>query len=112
MNLSITTSIDAKERVTIKVAGEVDVFTAPELRKKLLPLCQDSGTIVVDLSDVGYIDSTGLGVFIGAYKIQQNSNQGGLILTGVNQRLRRLFRITGLQDIIEIEEKAQGDGES
>lgn len=109
MNLTITEKRDAKERTTICVAGEVDVFTAPELRKKLLPICQAGETVVVDLSDVDYIDSTGLGVFIGAYKIQRTT-KGKLILTGVNQRLLRLFNITGLHEIIEIEEKPQGDG--
>lgn len=111
MNLTITEKRDEKERLTICVSGEIDVFTAPELRTKLLPLCQSGETVVVDLSKVNYIDSTGLGVFVGAYKIQR-TQKGKLILTGVNQRLLRLFRITGLQEIIQIEEKLQEDGKS
>lgn len=108
MNLSITEERKHNHPVRIMVSGEIDVFTAPKLRERLLPLCQDGETVIVDLSDVNYIDSTGLGVFVGAYKIQQTSS-GKMILTGVNSRLSRLFRITGLQDIIEIEEQEDGE---
>lgn len=109
MNLSITEERDNRW-IRLSVTGEIDVFTAPNLRERLLPLCQEGETVIVDLSNVDYIDSTGLGVFVGAYKIQQTS-ASKMVLTGVNRRLSRLFRITGLQDIIEIEEKEQEDGE-
>lgn len=108
MNLSITEKRDNRS-IRLFVSGEIDVFTAPNLRERLLPLCQEGETVIVDLSDVDYIDSTGLGVFVGAYKIQQTA-AGKMVLTGVGNRLSRLFRITGLQEIMEIEEKKQEDG--
>jgi anti-sigma B factor antagonist len=109
MNLSITEQRE-KQSIRLLVSGEIDVFTAPNLRESLLPLCQEGETVIVDLANVDYIDSTGLGVFVGAYKIQQNAT-GKMVLTGVNRRLLRLFRITGLEDIIEIEVQKQEDGE-
>lgn len=108
MNLTITEEREYNHPVRLMVSGEIDVFTAPKLRERLLPLCQDGQTVVVDLSEVNYIDSTGLGVFVGAYKIQQTSS-GKMILIGVNRRLSRIFRITGLQDIIEIKEQEDGE---
>ncbi len=109
VNVLIKEKADAKNVVTIFVEGEVDVLTAPQLRGKLLPLCQNGTTIYVDLSKVEYIDSTGLGVLIGAYKAQR-ATAGRLILTGMNARLNRILRITGLHEIIEIEDQTQGDG--
>ncbi|SFJ73485.1 STAS domain-containing protein [Thermoflavimicrobium dichotomicum] len=109
MNVLIKEKEDAQKGVTIFVEGEVDVYTAPQLREKLLPLCQNGNTVYVDLSKVDYIDSTGLGVLIGAYKAQR-ATAGRLILTGMNARLSRIFRITGLHEIIEIEDRKQEDG--
>jgi anti-sigma B factor antagonist len=100
---------DNKNGVTIFVEGEVDVYTAPQLREKLLPLCQNGKTVYVDLSKVDYIDSTGLGVLIGAYKAQR-ATAGRLVLKGVNARIYRLLRITGLHEVIEIEDRKQEDG--
>ncbi|WP_044641155.1 STAS domain-containing protein [Risungbinella massiliensis] len=93
---------------TIAVEGEIDVYTAPQLREKLLPLCATEQTVTVNLREVEYIDSTGLGVLIGAYKAQRSVG-GKLVLVGMNQRLQRLFRITGLDEVMEIEQKVQED---
>jgi anti-sigma B factor antagonist len=110
MNLTIREKMDDRG-ITLLMEGEVDVYTAPQLREKLLPLCEDGKTVTVDMGKVEYIDSTGLGVLIGAYKAQRATG-GRLILTGMNARLKRLFHITGLNEIMEIEEKGQEDGQS
>ena len=49
----------------------------------------------LDLSEVGYMDSTGLGIFVGFYKAVK-ANGGHVKIVGVNTRLKRLFEITGL----------------
>lgn len=111
MNLLIkeeaaTTSYDTR----LVIEGEIDAYTAPQLREKLLPLCKEHQKISIDLSGVNYMDSTGLGVLIGAYKLLK-AGSGKLVLIGPNQRLRRLFNITGLSEIFKIEDKVQGDEE-
>lgn len=111
MNFSVQEQKNSEKAFTLFVEGEVDVYTAPRLREKLLPLCYGGSTVTLDLSKVVYIDSTGLGVLIGAYKAQRATN-GKLILTGMNSRLDRLFRITGLKEVMDIEERVQGDGQS
>jgi anti-sigma B factor antagonist len=110
MNLVVHEKIESENHIAIMVEGEVDVYTAPQLREKLLPLCHGGSQITVDLSRVDYIDSTGLGVLIGAYKAQRATG-GRLILTGMNSRLMRIFKITGLHEIIDIEDKVQEDGQ-
>ncbi len=109
MNLVVHEKIEKENQVTVTVEGEVDVYTAPKLREKLLPLCNGKNQIKVNLAHVNYIDSTGLGVLIGAYKAQRQT-AGKLIISGMNSRLSRLFKITGLHEIMEIEDQAQEDG--
>src|SRR6185312_15775097 len=91
-----------------KVVGEIDAFTAPLLKEKLATVQNLRGIQAeLDLSEVAYIDSTGLGVFVGFYK-SLKENEGYVKITGVNTRLKRLFEITGLDEIIDIEEEVGG----
>lgn len=91
-----------------KVVGEIDAFTAPVLKEKLATVQNIQGLQAeLDLSEVAYIDSTGLGVFVGFYK-SLKENEGYVKITGVNTRLKRLFEITGLDEIIDIEEEVGG----
>ncbi|OLS41169.1 anti-sigma factor antagonist [Bacillus sp. MRMR6] len=86
----------------VQVTGEIDAFTAPMLREKLFPLAEaDNQTVVISLKEVSYLDSTGLGVFVGLFK-QLNQNGGELKLVDLSERLSRLFEITGLSNLINI----------
>lgn len=105
MNVSIEERTQDSDVTTLVVSGEVDAFTAPQLREKLMPLCKSNRKIYLDLSQVDYMDSTGLGVLIGAYKSLCAQN-GRLVLTGMSPRLQRLLKITGLTEIIDIEDGA------
>lgn len=92
-----------------KVIGEIDAFTAPVLKERLSAVENIQGLHAeLDLSDVDYMDSTGLGVFVGFYKVV-TSNGGQVKITGLNRRLSRLFEITGLNDIMDIEMKESED---
>ncbi len=86
------------------LSGEIDAYTAPKLREELMPLTELGKSIKVDLTDVHYIDSTGLGIFIGALKAT-HIHKGDLVLAGMSERIRRLFTITGLNEVITIEEE-------
>lgn len=93
----------------VKLTGEVDVYTAPMLRDAIIPLTLDKDVkINVDLSGVSYMDSTGLGVFISALK-SSHQHQSWIKLTGLTEKIDRLFRITGLSEIIDIETKPRGE---
>ncbi|MFD1032009.1 anti-sigma factor antagonist [Metaplanococcus flavidus] len=91
-----------------QIHGEIDAHTAPILRDKLEPYQNvESLNAELDLSDVNYMDSTGLGVFVAFYK-SVNSQGGHLKLSGLSARLKRLFDITGLGDIMDIESAEKG----
>lgn len=102
MNLSVELSkVDSVQR--FHIAGEIDAFTAPVLKEKLAAVQDIPGLQAeLNLTDVTYIDSTGLGVFVGFYKTLK-ANDGYMRVIGVNDRVKRLFEITGLDEIIDIE---------
>ena len=93
---------DDNEAVTVTVEGEVDVATAPSLRDELYRLIdRGTKTIVVDLGGMDFIDSTGLGVFVGALK---RSREGGgeLRLRSLKPAAQKIFDITGLSSAFHI----------
>ncbi|KMJ55861.1 anti-sigma-factor antagonist [Bacillus sp. LL01] len=102
MNLDIRHE-QSEDAELIYLTGEIDAYTAPKLRGALTPLAETSTKqIVVDLKNVQYIDSTGLGIFVGILKLT-DANESSLKLRGMSDRVRRLFTITGLDEVIQIE---------
>ena len=94
--------LDVTERdgwAVLAVGGEVDVATAPRLRERLIELVNNGQhRIVVDLSDVEFLDSTGLGVLVGALK-RVRSHEGDLALVCTEPRILKVFEITGLTKV-------------
>ncbi|MDF1511288.1 anti-sigma factor antagonist [Robertmurraya sp. DFI.2.37] len=110
MNIKIEV-MEHDNLLEVKLAGEIDAYTAPKLRETLFPLSeQEQVNMVVDLTDVGYMDSTGLGVFVGVFK-SIRSKDGELKLIGLSKRLIRLFEITGLAEIMDINSQNEGEEE-
>jgi len=82
--------------------GEVDVYTAPKLKSSLIDLVDEgSYDIVVDLSDVDFIDSSGLGVLVGGLK-RVKSHEGSISLVCSQENILKIFRITGLNKVFPI----------
>jgi anti-sigma B factor antagonist len=106
MNLEIK-HIEEMDKHYLFLTGEIDVYTANKLKDALLPLTeQEAAEVIVDFSQVDYIDSTGLGIFIGALK-STHKNKSFIKLIGMIDRVRRLFKITGLDEVISIEESTR-----
>lgn len=88
----------------VKLIGEIDVYTAPKLKQKLLPLTEEEGAkIKIDLERTTYLDSTGLGIFISAYK-SAREHSSEVSFFHLHDRVLRLFEVTGLYEILNIEE--------
>ena len=86
----------------VVVSGEIDMATAPRLRERLIDLIgEGQHRIVVDMSWVEFIDSTGLGVLIGALK-RIRSHEGDLRLVIEDRRVLKVFEITGLDQVFVI----------
>lgn len=113
MELSLATRTVA-EHTVLEVGGEVDVYTAPRLRERLVELV-DAGArnVVVDLAGVEFLDSTGLGVLVGAMKRLRVAN-GTFGLVCSKEPLLKIFRITALDQVFPIYrsiEAATGDSD-
>lgn len=94
-------SIDA-ERHVLAVRGEIDLFTAPELKQVLAESIEAGRNhIVVDLTETTFLDSTALGVLIGAVK-RLRSRNGALAIVNVDENIAKTFEITGLDQIFTI----------
>jgi anti-sigma B factor antagonist len=106
MNLIVDKHQNDKE-VLIHIGGEIDAYTAPKLREELLSLAEGGNKlIIVNLKEVTYLDSTGLGVFVGLFK-ELKKNNGELKLIDLSNRLKRLFEITGLSHIMNVSENSR-----
>ena len=90
------------ERHVLAVRGEIDLFTAPELKQVLAESIEAGRVrIVVDLTDTTFLDSTALGVLIGAVK-RLRSRDGALAIVNVDENIAKTFEITGLDQIFTI----------
>jgi anti-sigma B factor antagonist len=86
----------------IDAQGEIDMYTAPRLRELLIDLVsKGSYRLVVNLDKVGFLDSTGLGVLVGGLK-RVRAHDGSLDLVCTQQRILKIFRITGLTEVFGI----------
>jgi len=99
---AITEHPSEGDRHVLAVRGEIDLFTAPEL-KQVLAESIESGRvrIVIDLTDTTFLDSTALGVLIGAVK-RLRSGEGALAIGNVDENISTTFEITGLDQIFTI----------
>jgi anti-sigma B factor antagonist len=92
----------------LSVKGEIDVSTAPELRDRLLTAAQNGhGIVVVDLSEVTFLDSTALGVLVSGLK-RLRAEGGDLRLVVTGRSVAKVLEITGLVDVFSIFDTVDG----
>jgi anti-anti-sigma factor len=89
--------------VMLRVGGEVDLATSPQLHAKLVDLVEvgEAGSVVVDLTPVAFMDSTGLSVLLAAHK-RARANGRRLLLVCPEGRVLRVLRLTGLDKVLSI----------
>lgn len=86
----------------VAVSGEVDVYSAPALKDNLTELLQSGVTsVIVDLGNVAFLDSTGLGALVEARAATSEAG-GSLALVCNHERILKLFTITGLDGVFAI----------
>ena len=98
--------IDAAIHV-VAVTGEVDLFTAPEFKQRVMaPIAAGVDLVVVDLTATTFIDSSSLGALIGAHR-RLKSRGGRLIVACTTEPIVKTFRITGLDSVFTIVDSAE-----
>ncbi|HEV2640134.1 MAG TPA: STAS domain-containing protein [Actinocrinis sp.] len=99
--LDIRTWHDAGTTV-LEVAGELDVYTAPRLREQLADQARAGRHhLIVDMTEVAFMDSSGLGVLVGGLKRARTAG-GSVTLTGANAHIHDVLRITGLLRVFPV----------
>jgi anti-sigma B factor antagonist len=102
MNFDIKTEQVDGGVYVISLAGEVDLYTAPEFKQQLLEVIGQGGKeVIVDFSNTTFIDSTTLGVLVGGVK-RLRSNDGQLALVCSDRNITKIFEITGLDRVFAI----------
>ncbi len=88
----------------LTVSGEIDVATSPELRRELHQVAdREPARLVVNLRDVTFIDSSGLGVLVGILKrLREEGRDDVLVLEELQEPVAKVFDITGLTELFDI----------
>ena len=108
-------SVDADTHV-VAVTGEIDLFTAPEFKQRVMaPIGAGVDHVVVDLMETTFIDSSSLGVLIGAHR-RLKARDGRLVVACGEEAIIKTFRITGLDTVFtltdSVEAALSGDAEA
>jgi anti-sigma B factor antagonist len=99
MEIKISDSEGAK---MIALSGDIDMYTSPEVRKQLLRLiAQKVPVIIVDLTDVAYIDSSGIATFVEGLKGMM-PYRGRLKFFGMPERVKEIFNFSKLDRVFDM----------
>ena len=102
MNFEVKTEHLGDHTYVISLAGEVDLYTAPEFKQQLLEAIEEGARdVIVDLSRATFIDSTTLGVLVGGVK-RLRPNEGQLSVVSEDRNIVKIFEITGLNRVFTI----------
>jgi anti-sigma B factor antagonist len=102
MNFDIKTEQLSERTYVISLAGEVDLYTAPEFKQQLLEVIAQGATgVIVDFRNTTFIDSTTLGVLVGGVK-RLREKEGLLTLVCSDRNITKIFEITGLDRVFQI----------
>jgi anti-sigma B factor antagonist len=102
VNFDIKTEQLEGNGYVISLAGEVDLYTAPEFKAQLLEVIgKGAKHVIVDFTNTTFIDSTTLGVLVGGVK-RLRSSDGELSLVCSDRNITKIFEITGLDRVFAI----------
>ena len=95
--------------VTVVIAGELDHCAAPQIRRMLDELLEDPMLmhLTLDLENLTFMDSSGIGVLLGRLRILQ-SRGGTMSVRNMQPQVEKLFRLSGMHRVIGIEKNPRG----
>lgn len=104
MALMINKKYNEQDQIwNLELSGEVDIYTVEKLKETFNKIIEEKKeTIRIDANNLDYIDSTGLGVLIGAFK-KLKIEEKTIIIYNIKPSIKKLLNITGLDKIFTIE---------
>ena len=86
-----------------RLSGDLDIVTSDDVKRELVELIDGGHTsLALDLSDVGFVDSSGLGVLVAVHR-HAEAQGGGFVVRSAPLQVRRLFEITRLGDLLTVD---------
>ncbi len=96
------TAINKEEKMVVFLSGEIDHHTCSEIRDGIDKLMVETKpkVLVIDLSDIGFMDSSGLGLILGRYR-RANELNIQLLLSNVDKSVAKILKMAGVDKIIK-----------
>lgn len=102
-SLEIVDRVDGA--VTTRLTGDLDIVTSDQVKRDLTALLEDGAPhLRLDLSTVGFVDSSGLGVLVALHRLAESLG-GSFVVQTVPPQVQRLFDITRLGDLLMVERR-------
>jgi anti-sigma B factor antagonist len=96
-------SVGDTTTTTIRCEGDLDIVTSDDVKRQLAALVEDgSSTVTLDLRDVGFVDSSGLGALVAVHHFAE-AKGSQLVVREVPDHVRDLFSITRLDHLLTVE---------
>jgi anti-sigma B factor antagonist len=106
MGIEITEDHPAPDCVRLRISGDINIHTSPELRERLKPLLSDEyKEIRIALDDVRFIDSSGIATLVEGLQWSRSSG-GRFVLSGLANTVRDVFVLAKLDTVFDIEDNA------
>lgn len=91
------------KNIRVVLSGEIDIYTSQSFKNEMNEVVNScTGDVYMDCKELSYIDSTGLGILVGALKQIQKENNN-IYLCNLKENIKKLFTITGLDKLFKIE---------
>jgi anti-anti-sigma factor len=104
-NFELMTEELGPGRIRIRCRGELDLATNPPLAERLKQAVERRERVLVDLSECGYIDSTGIGTLIGAWRaLGSDAGPGAIVVFATEPAVTRVLTLTGVGEYLEVTE--------
>ncbi len=102
-------TLESDGEVVLRLCGDIDMLSAPNFASAALRLGGADTRIVFDMAGVTFMDSAGLSVLAGTMRRLERTG-GSLCLRGVSRQVRQILRISGLDQLLTIEESHKSVG--
>ncbi len=96
---------DEPQFTIVQLSGDLNMFSAPELRTSLVKKLEtNAAKFILDLTDLAFVDSSGIGVLVSFVSMVKKRDGGKVILCGLNPQIRNIFEVTRLMSVFIVAE--------
>ena len=94
-----------KDFLIVRLRGELDMDAVSKFRNRVIELMEEKklNNLLLDMAEVQFIDSTGIGVLLGRYR-EIKSQGGELVLINLDKNIRRLLKLSGILNLVDVYE--------